>query len=581
MPISSTSDAVALEIMRNYFLSAVREMTNVTIRAAYSTCFSEGIDFSCAIFDDRGRMFAQAAGLPLHVGSLFDAVDTILNTVEDLQEGDVILHNDPYTGACHQADVVVAMPIFVEKTMVGLSVNRGHWMDVGGMAAGGWSGSARHVVQEGLIIPVAKLYRAGEVNREVQEFVLKNVRMPRLIWGDIQAQISSAKAAGHRMQDLISKYSLEKVRAAIQHTLDYAYRRFRERMDSLPNGHFEAEDVMDDDGFGNGPYRMKVAIDKMPDKIVVDFDGTDEQAQGPANCTFALTKAGVYTALKALIDPEMPLNSGILDLIDIKAKPGTIVSPTYPAPVFFGTGDPSARVCEVVLKAWVGAVPERVVAGSYCGGLNSTGWSLSREGDESLWYVFGPGGCGARRDRDGLTMEWHTMGCCGNESIEVWEARFPVRFKKRELRPDSAGPGRTRGGFGDIRTIECLAPTYVTACLDRWNSRPFGVHEGMEGTSNAFAVERYGEEHSFTELFGTTSPAKFSNVLLQPGEAFVIKSGGGGGYGRPERRDPESVASDVKNGLVSKAIARDVYRVSIMPNGSVDVEQTARLKEGT
>ncbi len=571
-------DPVTAEIMRNYFLSAVREMTNVTIRSAYSTCFAEGIDFSCALFDDRGRLFAQAAGLPLHIGSLFDAIQTILDQAGELQEGDVILHNDPYTGACHQADVVIATPMFAGGELLGLSVNRGHWTDVGGMTAGGWSGSARHVVQEGLIIPVCHLYRGGKLQREVQEFILKNVRMPRLIWGDIQAQISSAHAASDRMAELAERHGVAEVRAAIQYSLDYAHRRFSERMATLPNGRFESSDVMDDDGFGGGPFLIKVTLGKTPDKITVDFEGSSEQAQGPANCTFALTKAGVLTAVKAVIDPEMPLNSGILDLIDVRAPLGTLVNPTYPAPVFFGTGDPSARVCETVLRALAGAVPDRIVAGSYSGGLNCTGWSLTKEGEEYLWYSFGPGGCGARRSRDGLTAEWHPMGCCGNESIEVWEARYPVRFSKRELRTDSAGPGRTRGGLGDVRAMECLEETYVTACADRVVSKPWGVEGGLEGTGNDFAVVRGGQEHSFPELFGVASNAKFSNILLDVGDAFVIKGGGGGGYGAPAERDAELVAADVKNGYVSADAARDAYRVAVRPDGSVDAKKTAELR---
>ncbi len=578
---SAEFDAVTTEIIRNYMLSAVREMISVTTRAAYSTCFSEAVDFSCALFDERGRLFAQAGGIPVHFGSLFDAVDTILEQEGELEEGDVILHNDPYSGACHQADVVVATPMFSKGEFIGLSVNRGHWMDVGGMAAGGWSGSARHVAQEGLIIPVCHLYRKGEVNREVREFVLKNVRMPRLIWGDIQAQIASARAAADRMSDLVDRYGLAEVREAIQHSLDYAKKRFRERMDSLPNGVFKAEDVMDDDGFGGGPFHIRITIDKTPDKILVDFEGTDEQAQGPANCTFALTKAGVLTALKALVDPEMPLNSGILDLIEVSAPPGTIVNPTYPAPVFFGTADPVARVCDTTLKVWAQVIPDRLVAGSYSSGHNSTGWSMAEDGTESLWYIFGPGGCGARKDKDGLTAEWHTVVSCGNESMEIWEARFPIRFLKRELRQDSGGPGRTRGGLGDVRIMEVTSDTFFTACADRWDSQSWSIEDGLPGVSNEFRVQRGGREYTFPELFGVTSPSKFSNLPLIAGDRIVIRAGGGGGFGPPQDRDEQQVASDVKNGYVSAQVAQDVYRVALEPDETVDRKTTDRLRSAS
>jgi len=570
-------DAFTSEIIRSYFLSVVREMVMVTSRAAYSTCFSEAVDFSCALFDGKGRLFAQAAGVPTHFGSLFDAIDTILREAGDLQEGDIILHGDPYSGASHQADVVVAMPMIWNDELLGLSVNRGHWADVGGMAAGGWC-AARHVVQEGLIIPVCKLYRAGELQREVKEFVLKNVRMPRQCWGDLQAQVASARAAADRMRELIDRYGLDQVRASIEHSLDYARRRFRERMDTLPNGTYHAEDVIDDDGFGGGPYRIRVTIHKSADRIVCDFDGTDKQASGPANATLALTKSATYTALKALVDPEIPFNSGIRELIEVRAPIGTIVNPVYPAPVFFATGDPTARVCETVLRCWTEAIPERVIAGSYSSGHNSTGWGLNADGSEFMWYVFGPGGCGARKDRDGLTMEWHTMSSVANESIEIWEARYPVRFIRRGLRQDSGGPGMSRGGLGDVRVIECLVDTLLSACADRFASPPWGIHGGLSGMTNELAMERDGVEKKFTDFSGVHSPSKFTNVELVAGDRFIIKSGGGGGYGPPDRRDPELVALDVREEYVSRQ-ALSIYQVALLSGDEVDHEKTEDLRK--
>lgn len=572
-----TIDQVTAEIIRNYFLSAVREMTNVTIRSAYSTCFSEGVDFTCAIFDERGRLFAQEAGLPVHIGALEDELEVMLEKAGELEEGDILLHNDPFEGANHQSDVVLAMPVFWEGELIGVSVNRGHWADVGAMFAGGY-GLARHVAQEGLIIPVCRLYRRGKLDREVQEFILKNIRMSSLVWGDIQAQVSSAQTAATRMREIVERYGLKVVREAIQYSLDYARHRFLERMDVLPNGIFTAEDVMDDDGFGRGPYRIKATIEKTTDKIKVDFSGTDKQAQGAANCTLGATKSAVITALKALIDPEMPLNSGIRGIVEINAPAGTIVNPTYPAPVCCASADSTARICETILRCWVDAVPERALAGSYSSGLNSTGWGTTSNGKEFLWYIFGPGGTGARHTRDGCAVEWHSMACCGNESIEVWESRYPVRFHKRELRTDSGGAGRTRGGVGDVRVMECLAETLVSSYLDRWESSPWGIHGGLPAACNELALERDGAERSFSECFGLPSPSKFANVTLALGDRFIMRSGGGGGYGPAQERDPELVARDVRDGYVSAQFAREVYGVALAPNGSVDRDGTRALR---
>jgi N-methylhydantoinase B len=574
--LATVADPFSAEIIHNYLLSTVREMINITRRAAYSTCFSEAVDFSCALFDDQGRLVAQAGGNPVHYGGLEDEVAIILEKAEDLHEGDVILHNDPFEGACHQSDVVLAMPLFWNAELVGLSVNRGHWMDIGGMFAGGY-GLAAHVVQEGLIIPVCKLYRAGELNAGLQEFILKNVRMPRLIWGDIQAQIASARAAADRVRELVNRYGLDQVRAAVTHSLDYANRRFRDHMASIPDGTYQAEDAMDDDGFGGGPFRINVTVHKSADKIIVDFGGTDPQTKGAANLTMGATKAATFTALKAIIDPEVPFNSGILDLIEVRAPAGTVVNPLYPAPVCCAPGDPAARVCETVIKCFVNAVPDRVRGGTYSTGLNSTGWGFNN-GSEFMWYVFGPGGCGACESHDGLTAEWHTMGSCANESIEIWEARYPVRVLKRELRTDSGGPGRTRGGLGDHRVLEVLAETQLTAIVDRFASQPWAVQGGLPGASNAFAVEREGVERTFPELYGVPSAGKFSNLVLRFGDRFVVKAGGGGGYGPPEQRDPGLVAWDVKNGYVTEEAAREVYRVALRPDGTVDQEGMAVLR---
>jgi N-methylhydantoinase B len=570
-------DPVGTEIIRNYLLSVVREMTVVTIRAAYSTCFSEGIDFSCAIFDSQGRLFAQAAGLPVHFAALEDEVRLILDRAGELEEGDVLLHNDPFEGANHQSDVVVSVPIFWDGRLVGISVNRGHWMDIGAMFADGY-GLARHVVQEGLIVPVCKLYRRGVLNREIYEFIVKNVRMPRLVWGDVQAQIASANVAVDRVRDLIHRYGVDHVQTAIEYSLDYTRRRFRDRMDVLPNGTFSAEDVMDDDGFGNGPFRIRVTINKTPDRLYVDFTGTDAQSAGAANCTLGATKAAVYTALKALVDPEIPLNSGIRELVEITAPSGTIVNPTYPAPVCCASADSTARICETVLSCWSDVLPELSVAGSYASGLNSTGWGRTADDAEFLWYLYGPGGCGARAARDGCTVEWHTMASCGNESFEVWESRYPVRFLTRELRIDSGGAGRTRGGLGDVRVVECLAETLVSCYLDRFQSAPWSIAGGQQGTPNGLAIERAGVERSFAECFGIPSPGKFSNLTLLAGDLFIMRSGGGGGYGPPAERDPRLVAHDVKNGYVSAAAARDLYRVAISPDGCVEEQATNELR---
>jgi N-methylhydantoinase B/oxoprolinase/acetone carboxylase alpha subunit len=569
-------DPFLVEILRNAFLSVVREMINVTVRSAYSTCLSEGLDFTCGLFDAHGDLFAQAGGIPIHIGALDDELAAMLEAVGPVEPGDVLLHNDPFEGADHQSDVVVAVPMHSDGELLGFSVNRAHWSDIGAMFAGGY-GLAMHCVQEGLVIPPCKLMRRGEVVREVREFILRNVRMPGQVWGDLQAQIASARIAADRIGQLTERYGVGRLRAAIEHTLAYGGRRFRERLSGLPDGVFSAADVLDDDGFGRGPFPIRVQVTKAGERVVVDFAGSAPQAEGAANCTLAGTKAAVYTALKALVDPEIPFNSAIARLVEIRAPEGTVVNPRRPAPVCCAPADPTIRICETVLRCFADVVPERAVAGSYSSGLNTPGWGRTESGEEFMWYIIGGGGCGARLGRDGHTVQWHTMAMCRYESAEEWEARYPVRFERRALRPDSGGPGRTRGGLGDERVMTCLVDTWVSGYLDRVSSRPWGALGGQPGVSNQYAVRRDGRELALSEL-GLSSNGKFSNLRLRAGDQLVVRSGGGGGLGPPFERDPERVLADIQAGFVSAPAARERYGVELDATGRVDLEATAAAR---
>jgi N-methylhydantoinase B/oxoprolinase/acetone carboxylase alpha subunit len=579
---SSSADALLVEdpfldeILRNAFLSMVREMISVTVRSAYSTCLSEGLDFTCGLFDAGGRLFAQAGGVPIHIGALDVELQAVLAAVGDVDPGDVLLHNDPFEGADHQSDVIVAVPMHCDGQLLGFSVNRAHWSDIGAMFAGGY-GLAMHTVQEGLVIPPCKLIRRGEVSREVREFILRNVRMPQQVWGDIQAQIASARVAADRFGELVGRYGVPRVQRAVEHSLEYAARRFRERLSRVPDGVFSAEDVLDDDGFGRGPFAIRVQVTKHAEGVIVDFAGSAPQTAGAANCTIAGTKAAAYTALKAIVDPEIPFNSAVSDLIEVRAPLGTVVNPRWPAPVCCAPAEPTIRICETVLRCFVDVIPEQAVAGSYSSGLNTPGWGRDPHGEEFMWYVLGGGGCGARLTRDGHTVQWHTMAMCSNESIEAWEARYPVRFERRALRPDSAGAGRTRGGLGDERVITCLVDTWVSGYLDRSSSQPWGAHGGEPGAPNQYMVGRDGREMTLTEV-GATSDAKFSNLLLRAGDRLVVRSGGGGGFGPPRERDPKRVRDDVRAGYVSAAAARERYGVVIDDDGAIDRQGTSALR---
>ena len=569
------------EIMRSYLTSTVDEMVKTTTGAAYSTCFAEGGDFTCALFDAKGRMVAQALGLPIHAGSLFDGVKTIVSAFPTFAPGDVILMNDPYQGGSHQPDAIVARPIFYRKKLIAFSVNRGHWTDIGGMSAGGWTGSATHVVQEALIIPPVKLYKAGQLDTQIRDFLVKNVRLAKQLWGDIQSQIASNVTAENRLHDLIGRYGLEAVLQTMEHAIDYSREHLRQALTKVPDGTGQARDVLDDDGFNeNKRYDVVVTLTKKGEKIIVDCAGTSLQAIGPINESLATTKGAVFAALLSLVDPQLPLNEAITEFVEFRLPEGTLVNPRYPAPVS-SNYHIMVRVAENVVRAIAPLRPDLVVAGSYGDGQNVSGWCYDKAtGKETIWYLFQCGGTGGRAARDGNTGLRHVLSNARSESMEIWEKRYPLFFLGYEVTTDSGGPGEFRGGFGQRRTMRLEADTLVTANTDRQIVPPAGVFGGNSGALNNLTVIRNGKEQTFKEMFGFASPSKFSNASLKRGDILVCELGGGGGYGDPLKRDPGKIEWDVKNGWVSVNRAYSDYGVRIDPaTGHHDPLATRKRRE--
>jgi N-methylhydantoinase B len=556
---SVTVDQFTAEILRSYLVGTVREMVVTTTRTAYSTCFAHGEDFTCALFDADGVMIAQDQGVPVHAGSLGDAVTQILAAAGEVQEGDVFIHNDPYNGGTHQADGLVCRPLFADGALLGFAANRGHWMDVGGMAPGGWSGAALDVVQEGLTLPVVRLVKAGEVVHDVRSMLLRNVRMADQLWGDIQAQIASNIVAERRVRSLVERHGRSGYLAAVGYALEYTRRRFSATLAGVRDGEAYAEDFIEDDGRGQERLKICARVVKKHGRVTVDFAGSAPQVAAPVNCTLACTRSAVTAAIVAVTDPALPLNAGVTECIEVLAPEGSIVNPVYPAPTFGATADPVDRVCETVLAALAQLTVDRVPAGSYATGNNVTGGGDAPAGGQFLWYSYQSGGCGARPDRDGNSAEWHLMANSKNESMEAWESRYPVRFLGYRLVEDSGGAGRWRGGLGTERRLELQAETRLAGISDHHLTGAAGVHGGGTGLPNGFAVERDGTRRTLQEAYGLTSPSKFANLMLRAGDVFVSTQGGGGGYGDPAERDREAVHLDVARGYVTPAAARAAY----------------------
>lgn len=548
----SRTDPFTLEIIRSYLMSTVREMGEATTRSAYSTVISEALDFTCGLFDASGRMVAQVAGLPLFAGSLTAAMRAILDAYEDVDEGDVFMVSDPYLVGLHQADIVVARPVFDDGTPVAWAANRAHWLDIGGMAAGGWAGTAVHVVQEGLRIPPIRIMQQGTLDTRIRDLILTNVRTPRADWGDFQSQLASTMIADRRLIKLIQRYDRETLEAGFDFAVDYSRKRFAEGLKGLRNGTWRAEEVIEDDGRDGGPYRIVAEVSKSDDRIRIDFSESDDQVNAPVNCTQVSTYSAVCAACVAVVDPETPINAGVLGYIDVVTKPGTIVHPVFPAPVFFSTADPCNKACETVLMAFAQVVPERLAAGSYQTGNNVTGSGVNADGTPFQWFSFGAGGLGGRHTKDGESAEWHLMSNCKNESIELWESRYPIHFEEFSLIPDSGGDGRFRGGLGYRRRMRLLRDTFISSIADRQVIGPWAINGGKPGRPNRFAIrDRDGVEFSIKERFRVSSNSKFANLKMEEGEQLLIESAGGGGFGDPRERSAALRLRDIEFGYVT------------------------------
>jgi N-methylhydantoinase B/oxoprolinase/acetone carboxylase alpha subunit len=545
-------NAFTLEIIRSYLISTVEEMAEATKRSAYSTVISEALDFACGLFDARGRMIAQAAGLPLFAGTLPAAMKAIQDRFDDFLPGDVYIVADPYIAGLHHADVLVCRPLFWEDELFAFAVNRAHWLDVGGMAAGGWAGTATHVVQEGIRITPLRIMRAGVLDEPLRDFILANVRLPAADWADFQSQVAATVVAERRIRSLLERHGFDAVTAGIESALAYSSKRMEAALAVLPDGSWSGEEVFEDDGHGGGPHYIRVTLTKEQGRLLADFSASDPQVMAPINCSEMSTYSAVCVASLSVLDPEIPLNSGLLDYIAMRTEPGTLVHPVFPAPVFFSTADPSIKACEAVLKAFAEVVPERVPAGGFQTGNNITGSGTTADGSPFQWFLFGAGGNGARLTLDGMTAEWHVMANCRNESAELWEHRYPVRVEELSLVENSGGRGRTRGGLGYRRRLRMLAPTAVSSIADRQVIPPWGLDGGESGRPNRFAVvSESGATTSLQQRFGLQTNSKFTNVALDAGDALLVESGGGGGCGPVAERDPELVSRDIEFGYVS------------------------------
>ena len=530
-------DGATLALYQSLFAAGAEEMGISLMRAAHSPNITERLDHSCAIFDGRGRLIAQAAHIPVHLGSMPRAVEVVLERCA-LAPGDVVMLNDPFAGGTHLPDVTLVSPVFAERGRAPdfLVASRAHHADIGGAAPGSMP-LAREVYEEGFRIPPVHLVRRGRVVDDVLELMLANVRTPRERRADLFAQLAAQRTGERRLEEMARAHGLRTLQRAAALLMDYAGRCVRDALRALPRGTFLFEDALDDDGLGNGPIPIRVRLTLGGNRARVDFTGSSPQTQGPVNAVEAVTRAAATYAVRCVLGGDFPINHGSLARIDVVAPPGTVVHPLPPAAVAAGNVETSQRIVDVVLGAFARALPGRVPAAS-SGTMNNLliGGRDPRSGQPFAYYETLGGGHGAGPGWDGASALQAHMTNTRNTPVESLEHAYPLRVVETRVRRGSGGAGTHRGGDGIVRAIELRAAARVTVISDRRRRGPYGLAGGAPGAAGINRVrERAG-------AVARRMPGKFL-IDLPAGAVITLASPGGGGHGRRARRESGSSVS--------------------------------------
>ncbi len=542
-------DPITVSVIQHRLHAIVAETGEAMLRTSYSQILNSSRDFSTAVCDPGGRLVAQAEHVPIHVGALPWAVQSVRAFFgETVRPGDVFLLNDPYHGNNHLPDLTAFVPVFADGRLVFWSVNRSHQSDIGGATHGAYNPGATEIWQEGLRISPLRLYDAGVRREDVLEMLATNVRHPRDFRGDLAAMIGSARVGERRLQALLAEYGVERTLAGVEAVLDSAERRTRACIAEWKDGVFRGEAIIDDDGRGTRDLWIRAVVTKRGSELTVDLTDCHPQVTSFINSSYANMRASVAMALAYLIDPDIPKNDGTFRPLTVIAREGTIAWARPPAPVTLCTNCCAQEIGEAIIKALSRACPDRAMAGWGRRFRIAIQGRHPKTGRSFIWHMFQarPGG-GASSAGDGWpgAGEWQAAGGIKFGSLEVTEVRFPLFFRRHEFRPGSGGDGRYRGGPGGI--LELVVETDEPG---RANTAGDGVRHGACGMSGGAD----GKPHRYRLLSnGTTRELKTKEVGIEvaPGAVFLVESGGGGGWGDPRRRSPQARAADVRDGFVA------------------------------
>lgn len=550
------SDLFTQEIIKDALVAIGEEMFNAMIRTSMSPIIYETTDFAVGVTDRAGNLISQGNGVAAFLATLDTAIQSLLehHAPETMKAGDIFMTNNPYEGGgTHLSDVVIMVPVFVENELVAFTVNKAHWMEVGGTFPGSVSTISTDIYQEGLRFSFLKLYAEGQVNESLVQLIRDNVRLPDSTIGDMHAGVAAARVGAARLIEIAGRYGTDNMQAAMDDLLDYGERMTRLELKKLPNGTWQSEDIVEEDGLGNGPFKLCVKVTITDDQLIADFTGTSAQAAGPINCSYTGLITGARTVLKAMTNPDIPANGGSFRPLKVICPPGTVISAQEPAPVSIYY-EPLIAAIEVMWKAIQPIMPDKLPVG-HQRTVGATFISGKHPDTDALFVMGEPlaGGWGATSNHDGDNGQF----CCGNGEtynipVELAESRYGFQVDQYAFDDREGGAGEYRGGKGiilDYRiTAEQAALTY-SAC--RTTTRPWAANGGAEGTFNgATILRRDGTQESHNMV---------SNLSVSKDDVIRLHSATGGGYGNPKSRPREKVLEDLKNGFISKKSAIEIY----------------------
>ncbi|MEE2721103.1 MAG: hydantoinase B/oxoprolinase family protein [Pseudomonadota bacterium] len=572
--IEYRTDPVVTEIVRNGVIAITEEMKSNLMRTAYNMIIYEALDFTVGLFTARGETISIGLGLPMFIRGMAETIKAKLEHfgTENIRPGDILLTNDAYITGSHLNHLTFSMPIFDEGKLIGFSCCMAHWPDIGGTL----DGITTDIYSEGLQIPIVKYQREGVVNEEIVDIIKANVRLPDRAMGDLRAQITAITTGERRYLELVGRYGQQQVADSLADIMDQSERAARARTLSIPDGVYEAESYMDDDGVSISnriPIRVRVTVEG--DEMTVDLTDVAEQVRGFYNSGITTGHACSQVAFKCITSPtDYPINDGSFRNLKAIVPPGRVISAVKPAPMRWWMTFPMTIV-DTVFKALTPAIPDRTIAGHHAdlviGMLNG----VNPRTNEFYIAFIGPtgGGWGAKQSEDGISATvCINDGDTHNSPAEQLEAKYPLLIENYALREDSGGAGEFRGGLGCENTVQARADLMLNAQVERMHCKPWGLNGGLDAEGNSVVLRAEGE---WKEDFPN---AKLLTARIKEGDAFAVRSGGGGGFGNPYSRIAEMVAQDVRQGYVSVESAERDYGVVCDAAGNLDSSATKKLR---